>query len=104
MIDSVLKIHLIFTQLICGNVNIAVTNTAVFQLERHVQVRRVVTLYLDLLEGGGGVRLSPGGGGVHGGEDCFVMTIRVALQSRYITSKSPGLALMNGRTYLLTLL
>ena len=74
---------LIFTQLISGNVNISVTNTAVFQLESHVQVRRVVTLDLDLLEVGGGVLLSPGSGGVHDGEDSFVMTIRAALKAGY---------------------
>ena len=50
------------------------TNTTVFQLEGNVLVRGVVTLDLDLLEGGGGVLLGPGGGGVHAGEYCSEMT------------------------------
>ena len=48
--------------------NICVANTTVLQLEGHVRVTGVVPLDLDLLEGGRGVRLSPGGGGVHGGQ------------------------------------
>ena len=47
--------------------NVGVANAAVFQLEGHVRVTGVVSLDLDLLEGGGGVLSSPGGGGVHVG-------------------------------------
>ena len=73
---SRLDLIILFTQLIASNVDIAVTDTAVFQLESHVIVRGIVALDLNLLEVGGGVLLAPGGGCIHvGAEDRILLMI-----------------------------